>query len=433
MIFKRDKLSAYTIYLLLSGVSSFALYTIFTINMVYQVEIVKLNPLQLVLVGTMLETVAFICQVPTGVLADIYSRRLSVILGYFLIGAGFLLEGLIPRFEMILLAQVIWGLGATFTDGAEQAWLADEMGEEQVGRAFLRSSQVGQIAMLASVPISIGLATIRLNLAIIAGGSVLILLSLFLVLFMPEHGFRPAPREERHSWKTMGRQMIEGGRAVRQSPLLLTILCITLFAGMASEGFDRLQTAHFIKDFVFPGLGQLKPVVWFGIINIVGTLLVLAVTEIVRRRVDTTNHHAIVGTLFAFNLVLIASVVVFGLAGNFLLALAAYWCASVSRRANLPLYMTWLTQNSDSKVRATVISLAGQVDAIGQIAGGPITGLVGYLISIRAAIVSTALMLAPNILFFTRALRQKKDIPVIIEAWGESMPVEAIAEVVPKV
>jgi len=58
--------------------------------------------------------------------------------------------------------------------------------------------------------------------------------------------------------------MIEGGRAVRQSPLLLTILCITLFAGMASEGFDRLQTAHFIKDFVFPGLGtaQAGSLVW---------------------------------------------------------------------------------------------------------------------------------------------------------------------------
>jgi predicted MFS family arabinose efflux permease len=97
------------------------------------------------------------------------------------------------------------------------------------------------------------------------------------------------------------------------------------------------------------------------------------------------------------------------------------------------LYTTWLTQNSDSKVRATVISLAGQVDAIGQIAGGPITGLVGNLISIRAAIVSTALMLAPNVFFFTRALRQEKDIPVVVETRGESMPVEAIAEVVPEV
>jgi uncharacterized membrane protein len=31
-------------------------------------------------------------EVPTGVLADTYSRRLSVIIGFFLVGAGFMLS-----------------------------------------------------------------------------------------------------------------------------------------------------------------------------------------------------------------------------------------------------------------------------------------------------------------------------------------------------
>jgi len=332
-----------------------------------------------------------------------------------LMGAGFLLEGMVPRFSTILLAQVLWGMGATFTDGAQQAWIAGEIGEENAGNAFTRSTQIGQLATLASVPVSIALASIRLNVPIVAGASTLLALGLFLLFFMPERHFQPMPKQERYSWKAMGKQTVDSGRAVRQSPLLITILCITLFGGMASEGFDRLQTAHFIKDFVFPSLGQFKPVVWFGIINIVSTLLVLATTEVVKRRVDMNSHRAIARTLLTFNVLLTVSVIVFGLAGNFMLAVVAFWCASVARRADMPLYMTWLTRNTNAKVRATVISMYGQADAVGQIAGGPIIGLVGTIASLRAAIVATGMLLTPNVFLFTRSMGQGKDAATSVE------------------
>ena len=62
-----------------------------------------LDPLQLVLVGTTLEATAFVCEIPTGVVADVYGRRLSVIIGLLLIAFGFLLEGLVPQFAAVLL------------------------------------------------------------------------------------------------------------------------------------------------------------------------------------------------------------------------------------------------------------------------------------------------------------------------------------------
>jgi MFS transporter, DHA3 family, tetracycline resistance protein len=74
MFIHKRRLSAQTVYLIFSGASSLFFATIVTVNLVYQVEVAKLNPLQLVLVGTALETVYFLCQVPTGVLADVYSR-----------------------------------------------------------------------------------------------------------------------------------------------------------------------------------------------------------------------------------------------------------------------------------------------------------------------------------------------------------------------
>lgn len=410
---KNSPFKALTIYLILSGVYSFAFTIISSINIVYQIETVKLNPLQLVLVGTTLEVTCFLCQVPTGVLADTYSRRLSVVLGYLLMGAGFLCEGLFAHFYPVLLAQVLWGFGATLVTGAQEAWCADEIGEEHVGQAFLRGSQIGQIASLLSIPLSIVLAaTFQLNVPVVVGGSLLVVLGLFLLVYMPERNFVPAPSTGQSSWRTMGRIVLEGGRAVRHSPMLLAILGVFAFSAMASEGFDRLGIDHFIQDYRFPALGHLSSLVWFGIIGAGSSLLILPVTEIVRRKLNTNNQRLLVWLILAFNVLLISGVALFALAGNFYLALAAYWIAGIFRGSLEPLYMTWLTRNSEPRMRATIISMFGQVDAIGQIAGGPGVGYIGTTVSIRAALLTTSAILTPTILFLLRAVHLSKRAPV---------------------
>jgi DHA3 family tetracycline resistance protein-like MFS transporter len=415
------KLRAYPAYLILGGASAFFSTIMVTLNSVYQLQVAHLNPLQLVLVGTVLEITCFLTQVPTGVLADVYSRRLAVIIGIFLIGAGFLLEGAIPRFETILLAQVIWGVGATFTDGADTAWITDEIGEERVAHAFLRSSQLGQAASLVAIPISVALGSEQLNLPILVGGGLFLLLGVFLIVFMPEQGFKPTPRENRTSWQAMAETTKSGVRLIRVRPILLTFLGITLLYGAFSEGFDRLQVAHLIDDFRFPALGNLQPVVWFGIISAVSELLCIGATEVIRRRLDMNNHRVVAWVLFAFTALLSASVVAFALAGSFYLALAVFWSASVFRTIRVPLFRAWQTQSIDSRVRATVLSIDGQTDALGQIAGGPALGAIANYGSLRAALTIAGVILTPALLLFVRAGRQGR---VVVPAAEE--PVAAV-------
>jgi MFS transporter, DHA3 family, tetracycline resistance protein len=109
-----SELRPYPLYLFVSGAFALCFMLYATIASVYRIQTVGLNPLQLVLVGTVLELAVVIFEVPTGVLADTYSRRLSVIIGFFLVGAGFMLEGSVPTFVAVLIAQVIWGTGYTF-------------------------------------------------------------------------------------------------------------------------------------------------------------------------------------------------------------------------------------------------------------------------------------------------------------------------------
>ncbi len=408
------KLHAYPTYLLLEGAISLFMSTAFTFNLVYQAQVAHLSPLQLVLVGTSLETTIFLFEIPTGVVADVYSRRLSIIIGVFLIGAGITLEGSLPVFAAIALGQAIWGIGYTFTSGAVQAWITDEIGEAAAGKAFLRASQVGMATGLAGILISTLLADVRINLPIQVGGLALFPLGFFLALWMPETGFKPAPREQRNTWQNMRRTLRDGVAMLHKRPALYTILGIGLFYGLYSEAYDRLWVKLILDNFSFPTLGPLKPESWFGVINAIGLLLGVIATEIVRRRLDTNSHRSIARLLLTASAGLTASLLVFSLSGNLLLALAANWSIDVLRTIIGPVFEAWVNQKLDSSVRATVLSMSAQVDAIGQIAGGPALGAVGSLVSVRAAIAAAALVLSPVLLLYNRTLRQAGEPAVII-------------------
>lgn len=407
MLFHWRSLKASTVYLIYSVLSTLFFSIVVTVNLVYQVEVAKLTPLQLVLVGTALETVCFFCQIPTGVLADVYSRRLAVIVGVLIVGIGFIIEGSFPHFVTIVLAQVLFGIGATFTDGAEQAWITDEVGEERVGALFLHANQFSLFGGLLAALISVWLASIQLNIPIVVGGVGYIMLAGFLFLFMPEHGFKPTPKAERQSWRAFSSTFSAGLRVVRMRPILLTILLIELFYGLSSEGMDRLSTAHFLTNFTFPVLLQLKPVVWFGVFSIIGTVVSLGATELVRRYVNTNEQRIVVRFLFLFNAVAILCVIAFGLVGNFYVAVTAFILYGVFRGIGQPLYTTWLTQNIDATVRATVISMNGQVNALGQVFGGPPVGYIG-IVSLRLAMVSVGVILLPVLLLLGSASRKLK-------------------------
>lgn len=404
----RQKLDAYTVYLIYRGVGALCFALIYTLMAVYRVNVLHMNPLQLVLVGTVLEASAFLFEVPTGVVADTYSRRLSIIIGTTLVGVGVVVQGSIPLILVMLGVEVILGLGYTFTSGATQAWIAGEVGEERVGRVFLRGAQVSRLGELIGIPLTVGLASIHLSLPIVLGGGLVLALAGFLVLFMPESGFRPTPREERTTWQAMARTLTDGTRVVRRQPVLVTFLGIAALGGMASEGFDRLSEAHFLANFAFPTIGGLTPVIWFGIMSVGSMLLGIGAAEIVRRRVDTTRHGVMSRTLFALTTLQISSVIIFGLAGNFMLALMASWGGSLLHSVIEPMQDAWLVPKIDPKVQATVLSMMGQAGALGQVGGGPVVGAIGLRASLRAAMVVSGAVLSPALLLYARAARQGK-------------------------
>jgi DHA3 family tetracycline resistance protein-like MFS transporter len=402
------RLSAPTLWYVNEAVVSFLGTLAFTVTAVYYVTQVGMSPLELVLVGTVMEVSIFVFEVPTGIVADVYSRRLSVVIGTFVMGVAVMLFGALGDVWPILAANALWGFGYTFTSGSLDAWLADEVGDARLAGVYLRGAQVARVAALCGIGVSVGLAFIDLRVPIIVAGAGGVLLALFLALRMPETGFAPLPREERGSFAQMAHTGAEGVRVVRGRPALLAILGIAAFAGMWSEGFDRLWQAHFLRDIGLPSLGGLDPVAWFGVFGAGTILLSIAVAAPLGKRIERAGLESMARTLFWLDASLLVSALVFGLAGRFWLALAAYFATGLARNVARPIFGTWLNRNiDDSGVRATVLSITNQADAVGQWTGGPAIGLIGNAFSIRAALSAGALCMAPALWLYRRAARHR--------------------------
>jgi DHA3 family tetracycline resistance protein-like MFS transporter len=145
-------------------------------------------------------------------------------------------------------------------------------------------------------------------------------------------------------------------------------------------------------------------------------------TEAALRRVNTQSTAAISRTMLAMHACLIAGLVGFALAGQLAWVVLAYWLISIARNLIEPLYTAWVNQDIEPRVRATVLSMSSQVDALGQIAGGPIVGLIGSAISVQAAILTSASTLLLALPFFRRATRLPQPAETTIQAPASDEP-----------
>jgi DHA3 family tetracycline resistance protein-like MFS transporter len=391
---------------------------------VYLVRDLHLSPLQLVLMGTAMEAAVFLCEVPTGVVADTYGRKLSLVVGFVVMGLTALLVGVFSAPWLIIGLWAVWGFGYTFTSGSYQAWITDEVGADRVGPVFLRGARLGFAGALTGLVLLVALGTQSLRAAVIAGGAIEIVCGLTCIALMPETGFRPRPREEGSgAWTELRTTAATGGRFVRGQPLVLLLLAVTFFAGMSSEAFDRLRDANFLRNIGLPAIGSLDPVVWFGIFGAIALVFGFFAVGPLIKRVEHGGALDLARILFALTSVLLVAELVFALTANVGLAIAAVLLASVVRSLASPIYMTWLNEQiTDSSVRATVISISGQADAVGQAAGGPALGAIGNVWGIRAALTAGALVLLPALGLYGRAVRhggrepELEELPQAVEA-----------------
>jgi MFS transporter, DHA3 family, tetracycline resistance protein len=396
----------YSVYLALEAARAFTTMLVYTVLAVYLVTVIGMNPFELVLVGTVYEIAIFVFEVPTGIVADTVSRRLSVIVAFVIAGAAFAVMGLVADVGAILAASALLGLGLTFESGALEAWIADEEGGRDLERVYLRGSQAQYAGSLLGIGASVALGVWDLRAPIVAGSVAAAAIAVGLALFMPERGFRPHRDGEQARWRAFYATGAAGARAVRHSWVLLVIVVVSFFFGASSEALDRLWEAQFLLELGLPSEGDLEPIVWFGLLNAARLVLGFAAVGVLVRRIRPERPVRTVELLLAFDVALMAALLAFAFAGSFWIGVAAYLAARVARGLRMPLFTAWVNQNTESATRATVNSVVSQAGAIGEVGGGPGLGLLGTFASVRAALAASAALLLPALALYAHAIKR---------------------------
>jgi len=396
-----------TLYRVRSVAWGYFMWATFALYALYVVRDAGLTPSQLLIAGIVLELTVFVFEIPTGVLSDAVSRRLSVIIGTAVAGAGWAVMGLFPSFEGVIAGQFLWGFGYTFVSGSNEAWLADEVGEEEAALLYPQAAQWAQGARIAGVLTGAGLGLVYAGLPFLFGGIGNLLFAVVLLATMTERGWQPTPSDERSGFDALRRVAADGLAAARQRRMVRAAIMVALLFGASSEAFDRLWSYHLLENI---GIGDgVNEVVLFGAIAIasqIGGLLVIAFGRRITADGSRTSAARLLSILYA---AAVAIPLAFAFAPAAGIAVALVTIHQWTTAAESPFFIMWVNRGLDSRTRATVLSGVGQANSLGQVLSGILFALIAATGGVTMALVVGALMVAPAALIVRRRPSAEED------------------------
>lgn len=370
----------------------------------YFVVVAHLLASQIVLLGTCMSFTLLLADIPAGVWADSISRKWALVLGQLFLAAAMILTGLVTAFPLLMLTQVLWGLGWAFLNGADVAWLNDELNDPQrIARALAASARWG-VTGGATGMIALGLLSWATSLAtaIVVAGSAMAMLALFVAAQFTERNFTPASARR---WGEAFGIYQRGLSLSRYDPQIRLIFAATLLlsgATMVAWLFPkRLINLGFPND----------PILWYTAIGILSAALGVVALSIVEARIDGVDtahrYYAFACFIGVLGMIVLALVPV-ALVGGLGVVLLNGTAATVTR----PISVIWVNRRATSDVRATVHSFLSQAESIGEICGGFLLAALAQARGISVTLLMAGALLAVTGIMVARSRADRATISI---------------------
>lgn len=369
---------------------------------VYWIVELDLSPARLVLLAIVLEVAALVSETPTGVVADLYSRRRSLIIAQATMGIAMVWAFSSSNFWVLLPAQALVGFGWTFRSGADTAWVTDEsmgqaqladrpeMSEADLERILLQKHRVGMIFSLLIGPITIAAGwwwSVR-GIGIVLG-LIYAAMAIWMSIVMTEEHFTPGKERGAGFRETLS----EGFSVVRSRPRLRVLVGVVVLMSMGAVAFDRLGYVHFLDNL---GVGELDAsgpsLLAIGIVFFIAALGGIGVSLVVQRQLERGHGVVRVG-LGLFFFATIGGALAAATSFVVLIGLGMLLQDSM-REATWPIMEAWANRDAPSEVRATVHSMVGQTNSLGEIGGGLLFGAIAEASTVPLAMAGAAAFFA---------------------------------------
>lgn len=358
----------------------------------------EFTALQLILMGTAIELGVLLGEIPTGVVADTFSRKWSIVAGTALLGGAQLASALVGVWPAYLVTQFVWGIGWTFLSGAEVAWITSEIGSaEKTEPLLFRRGRLQFVAMIVGVVVLSAFAMVTsVQLAVFVAGFTGIVWAVWLAFAMEENNFTAATE---HRWQ-QARATLRAGAAHIKATLALRILGVAMIvAAVASEAIDRLSHRR-LEDLSLSD--QTSPTLVFALVTIgTSTVAALLLWRYERRFAGPSVVGALSGLFIA------VGVLVFAVAHTpiVIIAVAVLIAQGGLLDVTDTLIEVWVNALASHDQRATVHSFVGQMRAFGEIGGGVVLGTVAAAFTLPVALTAASVLFVVAGLI-TRTARQ---------------------------
>jgi MFS family permease len=352
-------------------------------------------------------------EIPTGMVADIWGRRRS-----YLIGAIVQLVGNLLYFWMWYTKGPFWGWAAaslllgggyTFFSGALEAWLVDALKhagyDDDLDPIFARNQIVTGAAML------VGAVTGGFIAQIAALGTPYLVraglqLASFLVAFalMKDLGFTP-DRGTRFVEQVKALARAGWTYGVKNRPVRWVMLAAPFYMGTGIYGFYAAQP-YLLDLFGDPQAIGVAGIAAAGIAStqIAGGFAVPYIRRLFHRRTHILITCAALTT---------ASLVLMGLIRSFPVVVALLVLWAVTFAANTPVRQAYVNALIPSRERATLLSFDSMVNSLGGVAFQPILGRVADTAGYAMSYVVSGAIAFFGLPFLLLARRENADTDVI--------------------
>ena len=393
------------VYLALTLLSTLAASFIWGINTLFLLD-AGLNNAEAFAANAFFTAGMVLFEVPTGVVADTWGRRLSYLLGTGTVLSSTLLYLLMWHAHAPLvgwaIASILLGLGFTFFSGATEAWLVDALAfaghKESLESVLARGQIVGGAAMLTGSVAGGFIAQItNLGVPYIIRTVILGLTLATAFVWMKDLGFTPARRKGLVSEvrRLLRNSMDNGWRNPPIRWLMLAALCT---GGVNIFAFYALQP-YLLELYGDPGA--------FGIAGlaasiIAGTqmaagLLVPRLHRFFRSRIDTLIVACLIGA---------GGLAVLGVTSSFPLAVGLVVVWGLTFSIGMPIRQAYINGIIPTPQRATVLSFDNLMSSVGGMVAQPALGRVADLFGYAPAYLVTGAIQLAAVPFLVMARRE---------------------------
>jgi len=324
-------------------------------------------------------TTLFLCEIPTGAVADVFGRKTSFVISCFLLAFGMFIYAVSVNFWQFALAETIGAIGATFASGAFQAWLADKLKYHNhtasLGVIFSKEQQITGLAAIVGAISGAFLAEKNIALPWIAGGIFMFAAGVLAMLLMKEEYFVHQPFSAQNSLQSLKNTIKISAEYGSQNRIVRFIFLMGIIQFFAVQA-PNMQWQPFFGQFLQNKTGFGILFAGIAVSGIIGSYLAPRLLLSVKNEKRALTFSQIGISMGIMGTVLLSS---------FIAAISIFMFHELCRGLFKPLKDAYLNENIPSKERATLISIESMSHHVGGMAGLLFSGFVAQNASIPTA------------------------------------------------